>query len=127
VRLAGNKTLKACEREAVQVLGVLAQHGNSDSDQASSAFSAGASILGVTATGGLPEKENWAGVLDTALPKLDRLKSSAKEKLVNTLVEVVLHDGRLAPTELELLRVICDLIHVPLPLLTVPRQISPQS
>jgi len=30
----------------------------------------------------------------------------------------VLQDGQLLPTELELLRVICDLIHVPLPLLT---------
>jgi uncharacterized tellurite resistance protein B-like protein len=49
------------------------------------------------------------------------LKSLEKEKLVRAMSEVVLHDGRLAATELELLRLSCDMIHVPLPLLTAPR------
>jgi len=127
VRVSGNKKLAACRQEALQVLGVLAQHGNPDSEEAGSAFRAGTTALGLTATSGLPPKGDWAGILDTALPKLDRLNSSAKETLVSALVEVVLYDGRLIPEELELLRVICDLMHVPLPLLTAPRQTSPQS
>jgi len=66
----------------------------------------------------MPRLENWTTALDQALPKLDRLKSVEKEKLVRTLITVVLHDGRLEPAELELLRVTCDLIHVPLPMLS---------
>ena len=66
----------------------------------------------------MPAVEDWAATLDTALPKLDRLRAADKEVLVRALSQVVLHDARLAPSELELLRAICDLIHVPLPLLT---------
>jgi len=43
------------------------------------------------------------------------------------LSAVVMHDGKMDAEELELLRVICDLIHVPLPLLTDSRRISQQS
>ena len=53
-----------------------------------------------------------------ALQKLDQLKSAEKEKVVRALIEVVLHDGELVPSELELLRVSCELIHVPMPLLS---------
>jgi len=69
----------------------------------------------------MPRMENWTAILDQALPKLDRLKSAEKEKLVRALITVVLHDGNLAPAELELLRVTCDLIHVPLPMLATAR------
>ena len=65
----------------------------------------------------MPRVENWTTTLDRILPKLDRLRSTEKEKLVRALITVVLHDGQLAPAELELLRVTCDLIHVPLPML----------
>ena len=41
---------------------------------------------------------------------------------VEALAAVVSYDGRLLPTELELLRVTCDLIHVPLPLLVSAQQ-----
>jgi hypothetical protein len=41
---------------------------------------------------------------------------------VDALAAVILHDGRMSPTELELLRVTCDLIHVPLPLLVSATQ-----
>ncbi len=78
---------------------------------------AGLEILGVDPITPMPRMENWTEILDRALPKLDRLKSTEKEKLVRALITVVLHDGLLAPAELELLRVTCDLIHVPLPML----------
>ena len=60
----------------------------------------------------LPDADDWVSVLDAALPKLDLLKSVEKEKLVRAMTEVVLHDGRLVATELELLRVSCDVIQV---------------
>ena len=127
VKVTGNKAIRSCEQEAAQVLAVLAQHGHSNDELASAAFRAGLAKLGISTNGDLPGKDEWVNVLDTALPKLDRLKSSDKEKLVGALIEVVLQDDRLVPSELELLRVICDLVHVPLPLLTAPQQTSRQS
>ncbi len=127
VRLAGNKTVAACRPETLGVLAVLARHGQADSGDAKAAFAAGLETLEFKTDTPIPETDDWVSILDTAIPKLDRLKPGEKEKLVRAMVAVVLHDGRLAATELELLRVTCELIHVPLPLLTVPQQISPRS
>jgi Zn-dependent protease with chaperone function len=117
VKISGSKMLRAFRSEALQVAAVLAAHGEAGEDAAQSAFKAGLDVLSVDPSTAMPRMENWSTVLDRALPKLDRLKSAEKEKLVRALITVVLHDGNLAPAELELLRVICDLIHVPLPVL----------
>jgi Zn-dependent protease with chaperone function len=127
VRLSGHKTLSGCRAAALLVLAVLARHGNQDPESVSAAFGAGLTGLGLDSETQIPDSGDWVSGLDSALPKLDRLKSAEKEKLVAAMTEVVLHDGRLDATELELLRVTCDLIHVPLPLLTAPPQTSLQS
>jgi len=118
VKLAGSKTLHAYRNEALQVIAVLAVHGHAEKAAAEAAFRAGVLVLGLDIDAPMPQLENWVVALDHALPKLDQLKSSEKENLVRALAAVVLQDGLLAPSELELLRVTCDLIHVPLPLLT---------
>jgi len=117
VRLAGNKNLSACREEAARVMAVLARHGQQDEEAALAAFRVGWASLGFDDGAALPNTDDWAAALDSALPALDRLKPSEKARLVDALAAVVTHDGRMLPIELELLRVICDLIHVPLPLL----------
>jgi hypothetical protein len=121
VRTAGHKTISNCRRQAASLLAVLAHHGQVEPGDAKAAFGAGIKALGVETDTVIPDVDDWVAALDTALPKLDLLKSLEKEKLVRAMSEVVLHDGRLAATELELLRLSCDMIHVPLPLLTAPR------
>lgn len=118
VKVAGNKLLNSCKTEALQVMSILASHGHASEQEAEAAFRAGVRSLGIAADTPMPRVENWVVALDQALPKLDRLKATEKEKLVRALTEIVLQDGQLLPSELELLRVTCDLIHVPLPLLT---------
>ena len=118
VKLAGNKLLNSCKTEALQVMSILASHGHASEQEAEAAFRAGVLSLGIAADTPMPRVENWVVALDQALPKLDGLKATEKEKLVRALTEIVLQDGQLLPSELELLRVTCDLIHVPLPLLT---------
>ena len=127
VQVAGNKTISSCRSETLEVLSVLARHGQQEPGDAEAAFVAGLKSLGFKTDTRFPAVENWVSVLDTAISKLDRLKSSEKEKLVRAMVEVVLHDGRLAAAEMELLRVCCDLIHVPLPLLNAPQHTFPRS
>ena len=66
----------------------------------------------------MPDVRDWAGVLDEVLPHLDALKPTDKQRLVNALIATASADNRLASAEMELLRVICLVIHVPLPMVS---------
>jgi Zn-dependent protease with chaperone function len=118
VKVAGNRSLASCRNEILAVLAVVAGHGHDNPAEQQAAFNAGLESLPFGSEASMPRSDDWVNALDTALARLDRLKSSEKEKLVRALAGTVLHDGRLEPSELELLRAICDLIHVPLPILT---------
>ena len=97
---------------------MLARHGHEQAEYVEAAFGAGLKALGIEhAEIGQTKPSDWAATLDDALPKLDKLKAKDKEKLVEAMLAVVLADEELRPTELELLRVVCELIHVPLPIL----------
>jgi Zn-dependent protease with chaperone function len=117
VRLSGSRSLARSRDESQRVLAVLARHGHTDEHEAVAAYRAGCEALGFDGGDGLPPSADWAADLDSSLPVLDQLKPAAKATLVDALATVVLHDGHMLPSELELLRVTCDLIHVPLPLL----------
>ncbi len=110
----GSARLSSMTKDVVRVLGVLAWHGASTQEVASTAFAAGLQAAGLDPQP-LESVADWTAALDAALPKFDRLRLSDKEILVTAMIEVVLHDGSLVPTEIEMLRVVCDLIHVPLP------------
>jgi hypothetical protein len=49
---------------------------------------------------------------------LDRLAPGEKQKLLAALVTTIMKDGKAKIEELELLRAVCDLLHVPLPILS---------
>ncbi len=121
VRMSGNKSLAACKPQALRLLAILAIHGSDSDDDVILAFKAGAGVLGQPETT-MPMpgigSENWPATLDEDLPVLDRLAPGEKQKLVAALVTTVMKDGKAVIEELELLRVICDLLHVPLPMLS---------
>jgi Zn-dependent protease with chaperone function len=118
VRTAGNLTLSRCMPEASRVLAVLAVHGQESSAAATAAFRAGMNSLAAGEAVEMPVVDDWVNILDQDLPQLDRMRASDKQRLVNALLLTVAHDGKTIPVELELLRVSCSLIHVPLPMLT---------
>jgi len=118
VKTAGRRSLASCRVEAQQVLAVLVRHGNADPAAVAAAFRAGCEALGFAADSKVPDTDDWSSVLDSVLPVLDTLKPAEKERLVQGLATAVMYDGQMVPSELELLRATCDLIHVPLPLLT---------
>lgn len=115
-RLAGHASLGELRAESLGVLAVLAVHGSADPASAEAAFRAGCASLGIEAA--MPQIADWPAALDANLPRLDRLRATDKERLVQALLRTVTHDGAMVTAELELLRAVCDLIHVPLPLLT---------
>lgn len=117
-RTSGKRVLNDVRAQAATVMAILARHGHDRPQAALAAYRAGMEVMG----NGQPELEDavpadWAASLDAALPRLDELKSKDKQRLVEALIAVALHDQEFRPTELELLRVVCELIHVPLPIL----------
>jgi len=127
VRVAGSRTIASCLNEALALLAVLANHGSTAPGENGPAFAAGLEALGFNPQTPIPDVSDWMVTLDAALPKLDGLKTREKEKLVKAMIAVVLRDGRLDASELELLRVSSELIHVPLPLLTTAPRTFQQS
>jgi Zn-dependent protease with chaperone function len=121
VRMAGNKALASCQAQALRLLATLAMHGNATESAAREAFATGAAVLG-QADAAMPASsispEQWAATLDHDLSLLDQLAPGQKQTLLAALVSTVMKDGKAVVAELELLRVACDLLHVPLPMLS---------
>ena len=116
VKLSGKGSLSEVKDKAMEVIAVLALHGNDNAQDIENAYRAGAGALGVTAP--LPAIEDWCEALDRALPAMDQLKPADKGTLVKALIATVMSDKRVATAEMELLRVVCSVIHVPLPIIT---------
>ncbi|MGD9021743.1 MAG: M48 family metallopeptidase [Lysobacterales bacterium] len=128
VRLAGKRTLAQVMGEAQQVIALLAAHGQPDPKAAVQAYEAGMAVLGTGQQAGMPDTGNWSEMLDKALPLLDQLKPPDKHMLVNAMIETVMADNALAIEEMELLRVVCLVIHVPLPMVSggTSKQMGPE-
>ena len=118
VRLSGKKSLAQVIEKARGVLAVLAMRGNDSAETVENAYRAGDILLGADAGASMPVIEDWSEFLDDALPALDQLKPADKEKLVKSLIATVMADEKVAVSEMELLRVVCLVIHVPLPMIT---------
>ena len=118
VRLSGKKTLKQLMDKALGLIAVLASHGHESSAGIEKAYRAGSELLASAQQTPMPAVEDWIDILDDALPALDRLKPADKGLLVKALIATVMADEKVAVSEMELLRVICAVIHVPLPMIT---------
>lgn len=118
VRLSGNMSLAQVTDKALAVIAVLAMHGNESEPAIESAYRAGSTLLGADVERPVPAIGDWCELLDEALPPLDQLKPADKEILVKALIATVMADEKVAVSEMELLRVVCAVIHVPLPMIT---------
>lgn len=116
-RTAGRKALASMIGEAATVVAVLARHGHTEPEGAQRAYAAGISILSDGPSEPMPDPENWIASLDAALDRLDQLRIQDKETLVRALIETVTSDGAVVTEELELLRAVCAMLHVPLPMM----------
>ena len=117
-RPGGSKKLGNFGDDVVLVMAVLARHGHPDQPElAYAAFAAGLDELPPATPSALPPLGTWHAELDGALKRLDQLSPAEKQRLVGGLARCALHDEQVLVEEMELLRVICGLLHVPLPLL----------
>ena len=120
-RLHGTLRLKDCIDELAVVVGVLAAHGqNSKSSEglqaAQKAFRAGMAAVEVNHKN-LTFTDKWQDELDEALLKLNKLAAKEKAKVVLAMGKTVLDDNEVITEEQEMMRVMCSLLHVPLPML----------
>ncbi len=121
-RLHGNKKLKDCRDELAAVVSILASHGQEKTTAqglqlAQRAFKQGMSVAGVELLN-LSFSDQWQSELDEAVSKLDKLSPNQKSVVVAALVRTVLDDRKILTQEHEMLRVICALMHVPIPILS---------
>jgi hypothetical protein len=98
------------------LLAVVAQAGNADPTAAAHAFASG------VATAMPGERQSYApppqGVtaLETVWPALSQLDPAEQQRLISAVVAVIADDGVTTVTEMDLLRTIGGLLHVPVPL-----------
>lgn len=107
--------LPAVRTHALALLATLARQGHADAESARRAFMAGAQVLFPGEAAAYTPPVDWIAALDLALPALDALLPAGKETLVLALATTVGHDGQVAISEAELLRLTCTLLHCPLP------------
>lgn len=122
-RLHGDKRLKSNVAELTTVVSVLASHGqNIESPEglqlAQKAFRSGLAVADINHTN-LSFNDDWQDQLDKALITLDKLTAKDKSIVIAALARTVLDDGKVITEEHEMLRVICGLLHVPLPLFQI--------
>lgn len=114
-RAAPVPKLHDSQAEVQTLFSLLALAGHADSDAARSACEAGLRRLFPQAALRYAPPTPWVEPLDRALMRLDRLPPLVKQELVDALAFTVLHDRRIMLAEAELLRVVCALLHCPLP------------
>ncbi len=116
-RAAGRASKRELRQAAVNMLAIVADHGQDDATQSQAAFEAGARILGEWASAVKiePRREYTVDILNHSLDILRRLNNKGRHKLLRAVSEVADHDQHLTVGEAELIRVICATLDCPLP------------
>jgi len=116
---ARHRSLTHAAPSVATLLAVVAAVGHPAPGAAAAAFQAGtARVLPGTQWPFQPPPSAWQA-LDAVWPVLDGLDGAAKATVVEALATVVWHDGVVGAAESELLRMVCALLHCPLPPLAV--------
>jgi Zn-dependent protease with chaperone function len=116
-RSSGHKSVPKLLPEVAMVLAILARHGHSDEVQAERAYQVGMAGIAADGAPAMPDTGDWIKALDSALDRLDHLHMPDKEILVRALIASVTADNEVVAEELELLRAVCAMLHVPLPMM----------
>jgi Zn-dependent protease with chaperone function len=118
-RAGGGRLSRAAARQAaLQLLRIVADHGNDEPVSREAAWRAGAELLGRQAADGqvqLPPHADSVAELDRCLDLLRRTGMTAREQLVAALGATIGYDGRMSVVEAELMRAVCASFDCPLP------------
>jgi len=102
--------------ELATLLSVLAYSGHESATEATRAFTAGASLVGLDAGALLPANALGTDALDRALDELAQTAPRVKRQILEACTSCVTADHEVTVTEAELLRAIADTLDVPAPM-----------
>ena len=103
------------ENEIALILSVMAYAGQQSQDDVEKAFDSAAQVLELSGLALLAKNEVSLSKLDLALGKLTRMKPLAKPQLLKACVASIVHDQRVSPIEVELLRAFSNVLDCPMP------------
>ena len=112
---AGRKKPFDVQNEIALLLSVIAQNGQDSSADAQRAYAAGMHCILPDSMVAYAPPSAGAGALDTIWATLDGLDSIGKSILVEGLFATIGVDGKTTVAESELLRIVCAVLHCPLP------------
>jgi Zn-dependent protease with chaperone function len=117
----------AIRQAALQVIGILAKHGNEDPARREAASHAGAAALGDWAAGSaeIPAHIDTVAELDRCLDILRHIDLAGRGRLIEALSATIRHDRKMTLTEAELMRAICAGLDCPLPPLMTAHPLAP--
>ena len=101
--------------EVAVILSVMAYAGQQNQGDVEKAFDSAVQTLDLNGLALLAKNEIGLSGLDLALEKLARLKPLAKPRLLKACVASIVHDQRVSPVEVELLRAFSDVLDCPMP------------
>jgi Zn-dependent protease with chaperone function len=103
------------KKEIELILSVMAYAGQQNQSDAEKAFDSAAQALELSELALRARNEIRLSGVDAALEKLARLKPLAKLRLLKACVASIMHDQRVSPVEVELLRAFSDVLDCPMP------------
>jgi len=104
------------KNEVAVILSVMAYAGQQNQGDVEKAFDSAVQTLELNGLALLAKNEIGLSGLDLALEKLARLKPLAKPRFLKACVASIVHDQRVSPVEVELLRAFSDVLDCPMPL-----------
>lgn len=110
----GHASLAGMTREVSLILSALAHVGD-HAGGPESAFAQGVRILELPSAVFLPRSDCGIQALDQAVNKLNSLKEKGRRKLITACAAVVAANGKVSPSEGEVLRAVCDALECPMP------------
>ena len=93
----------------------MAYAGHQDQNNIEEAFSAATKMLKFSGLQLVAKNEISLSDLDSSLQKLAKLKPLAKPQLLKACVASVVHDQKILPVEVELLRAFSNVLDCPMP------------
>ena len=103
------------KKEIELILSVMASAGHQDQNNIEEAFSAATKTLKFSGLQLVAKNEISLSDLDRSLQKLAKLKPLAKPQLLKACAASVVHDQKISPVEVELLRAFSDVLDCPMP------------
>ena len=118
---------RAIRQAALQLLGILAKHGDDDPARREAALRAGVAELGDWAGGSaeIPPHANTVAELDRCLDILRHIDLGGRSRLIEALSATIRHDRKMTVIEAELMRAICAGLDCPLPPLITTNPLAP--